>query len=142
MCARSTWILDVEAGWTHDSNLPRAQLTNDIKSGSALTAAFSAGRFFAPDERNSFTLAADARAARHAQTNRMRPGAGLSLYPGAGARGARRLAGGAGSEVATQRDGVIPPFATLHHLEISRLSRCALVRVGYDDFPGRPGGRL
>ena len=63
--AAPSWLLDVEIGWLHDSNLPRAQREIDIRSGSALTGALAAGRFFALDDRNGLTLTADARAARY-----------------------------------------------------------------------------
>ncbi len=66
-CALSSWLLDAEAGWMHDSNLPRAQLPSDVKGGSALSVSLSGGYFFALDERNGVTLSADARAMRHLQ---------------------------------------------------------------------------
>lgn len=62
--AQPAWIFDFEAGWLHDSNLPRAQQATDIKSGGALSAAVSAGGFYAIDGRSSVAFTADGRAVR------------------------------------------------------------------------------
>ena len=56
------WIADVDAGLLHDSNLNNAQLKSDIRSDTALSAAFSVGQFVQLTPSDSLTVTANAKA--------------------------------------------------------------------------------
>jgi len=57
--ATADLIADLEAGLLHDSNLNNAELKQDIRSDTALTASLSAGQFIQLDENHSLTVTAD-----------------------------------------------------------------------------------
>jgi hypothetical protein len=65
-CAgRSAWFVDADAGLLYDSNLPRARLSADIRSGWAATGGLAGGYAHALDGYTSASATADARIARY-----------------------------------------------------------------------------
>jgi hypothetical protein len=56
--AAADWLVDLDAGMLHDSNLSHAYERADVVSDSAMSVAMSAARAISIDDRNSLTLAA------------------------------------------------------------------------------------